>query len=556
MVPELSPVIRFRRKLHWKAAYWWYSPFMLQWLVLIVFSTIQYHRFALTHDFAIYWQALWLIAHGHLNPYSTIAGFPFLDNHFELILWPLAIFYWLWPHASLLLYMQNSALVGGEMIAWSWLNSWVTRQPASWQSWFRITGLILLVANPWVYWTAAFDFHSESLMVLTVTGMAYALWRRNHRLLVLWTLGTLSIGDVAALLVTGLGLTALALRRWKTGVSLVTSGILWLGLVESIGADKGSILAPSYGYLASGIAHLTLTTLVLHLTAHPGPALHVLWQRRANLWANMSPAGFLGVFSPWGIGVVLTALLPSSMTSYILFSEPGFQNIPVMGLITLGSVFTLAWIGRRVRWRFTVPLLSLVLLINMVGWAIFWLPRIPSTWIRVGPEQSHTLNTIRHLIPASAEVIAPQAVIGRFAGRSTVYPMMGSTAFPLTPHVPHYVVMAPYQGIHLGSIALMASQLEDLAQMSRARLIGEHQRAPRGSVADQGVHEQIGPSDISCGRAPDNRRCANLLPSLYPAPRPVSLRILERGYCLFPSMNCSRLTPAGSPYFRILRPMS
>lgn len=58
MVPEYSPVIRFRRKLHWKHEYWWYSPFVIQWVVLMVFSTIQYNRFALTHDFALYWQGL------------------------------------------------------------------------------------------------------------------------------------------------------------------------------------------------------------------------------------------------------------------------------------------------------------------------------------------------------------------------------------------------------------------------------------------------------------------------------------------------------------------
>ena len=509
MVRAQSPVIRFRRKVQWKPEYWWYSPFVAQGLALMVFSTIQYNRFALTHDFALYWQAVWLIAHGHLNPYSTVGGFPFLDNHFELIMWPLAFFYWIWPHASLLLYLQDSALMGTGVIAWIWLTSWVNHQPLAWQRWLRVTGVVLLMGNPWIYWTAVFDFHSESLIALTIMGAAYALWRQDFRKLAGWTIFTLLSGDVAALLVMGLGLTALMRRRGRTGLILLGSGLVWLLAIGAMGADKGSVLESSYGYLAPHVVHLTITALVLHLLTHPIAALRVLWHHKTNLYANLAPSGLLGLFSSWGIGVIVTTLIPSSLTSSILFSEPGFQNVPVMGLVVIGSLFSLMWVGHRVRWRYTVPILSVVLMLNTLGWAIFWVPRVPTTWVRVKPIQSHTLNTMQQMIPASAEVMAPQAVIGRFAGRPTVYPMMGGTVFPLAPHVPHYVVMAPYQGIHLGSIALMAAQLKDLAQMVRARLIDEHHgvylwqitgSAPL-QLPQRGAHVRSGKRDSLVGRA-------------------------------------------------------
>ena len=60
-------------------------------------SSLLYHRFSLTPDFAQYQQAWYLIAHGHLNPYDTVGNFAFWQNHGEFIMWPLAATYWISP---------------------------------------------------------------------------------------------------------------------------------------------------------------------------------------------------------------------------------------------------------------------------------------------------------------------------------------------------------------------------------------------------------------------------------------------------------------------------
>ncbi len=312
---------RFDR-MQWKREYLWCVPLGVQWVALLVFNAYQFSRFALTHDFGLYWQALWLMAHGHWNPYSTVAGYPFLDNHLELIMYLLVPFVWIIPSALVLLWIQSTALVGAEWIAWTWITSWANGQQEAWRPWLRATGIVLLVANPWTYWAAAFDFHSESLMALTIMGAAYALWRGNRRVLAAWVAISLMAGDVACLLVVGLGITAVLLRQWRVAVVLIGVGMGWLLVIGALGADKGAVLAPSYGYLAHGVAHLTVPGLVIHIVRHPAPALSMLWQRRANLFANLSPAGLLGLLSPWGIGGVVTALVPSSLTAYILFSEP------------------------------------------------------------------------------------------------------------------------------------------------------------------------------------------------------------------------------------------
>ena len=282
MAAETVAVVKFRRKPEWKREHWWRVPLAVQWLALLTFNVYEYSRFALTHDFALYWQALWLMAHGHLNPYSTVAGYPFLDNHLELIMFLLVPFVWVIPSALVLLWIQSTALIGAEWIAWTWITSWANGQQEAWRPWLRATGVVLLAANPWTYWAAAFDFHPESLMALTIMGAAYALWRGNRRALAVWVTVSLMAGDVACLLVIGLGITAALLRRWRAALVLAGVGLGWLLVIGALGADTGAVLAPSYGYLAQGVVHLTVPSLVLHMAKDPGPALRMLWQRRGK----------------------------------------------------------------------------------------------------------------------------------------------------------------------------------------------------------------------------------------------------------------------------------
>jgi len=77
----------------------------------LVWSTILYRRFALTWDFSAYHQAWYLIAHGNLDPYNSIERMPFWRNDSEFAVWPLAPFYWLWPHDMLLLWLQDFGVV-------------------------------------------------------------------------------------------------------------------------------------------------------------------------------------------------------------------------------------------------------------------------------------------------------------------------------------------------------------------------------------------------------------------------------------------------------------
>lgn len=495
MVPERSPVMRFRHKLHWKSAYWWYSPFVLQWIGLIVFSTIQYHRFALTHDFSLYWQAVWLIAHGHLNPYASMDLFPFVDNHFEIIMWPIAFLYWIWPHASLLLYVQDIALIGAECIAWTWIKSLVSSRNVQ-ESWLFLGMCVgLLVLNPWVAWTAATDFHSESLVALTVTGAAYALYRRNATALIIWAALSLASGDVAAVTLAAVGLSGILTKRWKSGLIIVIVSVGWLEMISALGANRGSILILIYGYLLSPHYHgiqMTTGQLVKSLIENPALALRELWRHRLNLYANTSPSGLIGIFSPWTLPIFGATIIISNLSTGYLFGVPGFQNIMFYALGVVGTAQVILYIYPKIRRRWIRLGILAIIGSNSLVWAIVWLPQIPGHWVRVTQGAAQSLQEVKDMIPTKDEVIAPQGLMGRFANRQWLFNMGGHTVYRYPAHTSTvYLVMAPYDGVHFSSLQTQASWLNALAHNNQAQLVFRNHNVYLWKVLSHGHQIQL-----------------------------------------------------------------
>lgn len=509
-----SSVVRFRRKLHWTQEYWWYTPFVVQWLALGIFSTIQASRFALTHDFALYWQAVWLIAHGHLNPYSTVAGFPYLDNHFELIMWPVALLYWIWPHASLLLYVQDTALIGAEWLAWQWIRSMVTVSSLNvrFQSVLLGLGVGLLVLNPWMYWAAAFDFHSESIIALTITGAAFAVYRRNPRALVIWAALTLLCGDVAAVALFAVGLTALWRRQWKTALALCIGSLVWLEVITAVHGNQGSNLASLYGYLAYthttssslSLRHFSMLDVLLLLLQHPLNGLNQLGKHWANLYANAAPSGLLGLASLWSLPLYMATVVVANLSAPYDFGIPGFQNVIIYTLLTIGTMHVLIYIARHSKIKaLTIYTVSGVLFLNSLAWTGIWMTHLPRHWIRVPASTAKSLQVGYSLIPHNAEVISNTAIMGRFAGRPWIYGISDNKSGPnySTLTNPFYVVIAPYAGVHYFSVRAQASMLTQLANMSSAHLVWAKSNAyvwrvnkPLGTVFSFNTSTQILPA--------------------------------------------------------------
>jgi hypothetical protein len=445
----------------------------VQLIGFLVWSTILYRRFAVTYDFAQYQQAWYLIAHGHFDPYDTVHGFAFWQNHGELEMWMLALFFWIWPHSVTLLWLQDVGVVVAELLAFIWTCELVQRnRQGKDAAWLAGVGLLLLAINPWIWWTVGWDFHTEPVAMPFAVLLLRDLMNGRRRAFV-WTLPLLACGDVADTYIAAAGVAAiLAGRRTRRPGLLLAcigaAGLLILTVVHgNLGSGNGG---QAYDYLAAGPvdSQLSLTALIKGITLHPTVVLRTLWAKHTDIWSNLSPDGLIGLCFVWVLPIIAIVMMVNMLWPGLLFTAPSFQYLPLYILMPVATVAVLAWLLKRRRWLAVA--LAAIAVAQAIGWAAVWDPQTPGQWLRVPVSTAQTLATLRDRIPATAEVVASQGVVGGFADREYVYPLFSSGDVPVKTSTVWFVI-TPYAGIEVESVASALQFIAELAGTLRATLI-------------------------------------------------------------------------------------
>lgn len=456
----------------------------LQLAAMLAWSAVLVGRFSLTYDFGTYYQGWWLIGHGHLDPYSTVNGVPYWTNNGEFYLWPLALFSLISPSPMMMTTLQCAGLVAAEWVAFGWMCD-MARPTAGhapgeaqahadgrWRAVVCGVGLLLLVADPWNYWSVSFAYHSEPIGVLFVMLLARDLYRDPARPRIwLWALITLLFGDVMTTYLVAVGLcAAVAGRPWRrTGLILAAVGVAYLSILVAIGGSRGADLQ-NYGYLVAGGASVQvgLPQIVTGILRHPQRVVEVLWRRRLDLYADIAPAGLLGVLSPWVAVAAVLVLVENGINANQAFIAPSFQCLVLYVMVPVGTVQVLMVIGRRHR-RLAAAIAALVA-VNAIGWGAVWTSRTATQWLRVSPQAATVLASVQHRIGADDEVVASQGVVGPFADREWAYAITGSGSLPV--HAPVvWVIVAPDQGIEETPVTVSDALISELAGPLHAHLV-------------------------------------------------------------------------------------
>lgn len=410
----------------------------LQTVVLGAISTVLYQRFTESIDFGVFAQAWTEIGHGNLDPTNTLQGLPYVRDHFELLMWPVALLEPVVRSPLVLLYLQALAIGGCGMVVHWWTVSLLESRAATAG---RPTGgeatviatvvLGLLLVDPLAYEVAALDFHFEALAACFALLGAFALWRGRRWQGASWLGLCLLCGDVAALLVVGVGVSAVLASRStrRTGAYVVLAGLGWLALVTALHANQGSQTTTGYAYLAgrqvlpAGMAGAT--ALLGGLAGHPGRALSLLWSRRGALFAYLRPGGVVGLVTPWGVGASVLTLVASALFNSPIFVEEAFQNFPAVPFVTLGTATVLVALAssRRPAARRVAPLVGLGLLVLAASSAVGQLPDVADHGaagqvVTAGPARA--LRAVLVRTPPTDAVVASLPVVGRFAQRPVV----------------------------------------------------------------------------------------------------------------------------------------
>jgi hypothetical protein len=432
-----------------------YVLLALQLVGFLVWSAVLYEHFSLTGDFSQYNQAWFLVAHGNLDPYGTVGGIRYWQNDGEFMPYVLAPLYWIFRSELVLPWVQDLSVAGAELVAFTWLCDLARRHCAERDAaWLAGLGLLLLVADPWLWSTISFDVHEEPLVIFFAAYLAWDLSRGKRRAW-LWAVPVLLGGAPTTTYVIGIGLGgALAgPRSRRLGAALAAAGVayyLFLNLVHGNGAVAGAI----HGYLAAA-------------SGHPLVIVQALWDERADMIANLAPGGLLGIGAPMIMPLALVVLIPDTLAG-TQFAEPLFQSVPLYVLLPVGTVAVLAWLLRRHRRAALV--LAGIAAAQAVGWAAIWGPQLPGAWLRVSNAEAATLASVQADIPASAEVTASQGVLGRFSGRTRAYTLFGvGGKSPLEPG--SWFVITPTSGIESITPASSMAFIGELAGPLHARLV-------------------------------------------------------------------------------------
>jgi hypothetical protein len=426
---------------------------------MLVFSTIEYDRYALSVGFGTYAQAWFAIAHGHLDPVSTLIHKPFWRNDAEFILWPLSLLYYVYPHSIDLLWIQDLAIFVTELTAFSWILKYLDKAESDRGQRlavpFALGTLAALLLDPFCYHAMAYDFHSEVLAALFVVLAGRSLWEGRKASLIVWTALAFLICGFSGLYVIGLGISGMAAhsRTRRKGLVLLVAGVFWLGFVSLIGGNQfgfNNSLSGWYGYLL-GAHHGTVHPwdLAAGVLLHPWSALHMLLARWYLILDFLLVAGLVGLASPWGWPMAAVVILPSALNSNIAFLNPhaSFQTWPCLMFVLVGSIMVLH------KWSSGANRLPRIARVSAATWgaalvviAVALVPNVSSFWLSVRGDSAQELAAVNARIPRGAEVIASWGVVGRFAeGRDTYAYGPSTRSFKIDRPLVVFV-LAPGQG--------------------------------------------------------------------------------------------------------------
>ena len=103
-----------------------------------------------------------------------------------------------------------------------------------------------------------------------------------------------------------------------------------------------------------------------------------------------------------------------------------------------------------------------------------WIPKIPGVFLLVNVQTATQLSKVQARIPAGAEVIASQGVIGRFGGRQWLYPYLNEFADGQTIPVDAPIVafvFVPNQGIEEATPAQTEAAIAKMTALGARKIV-------------------------------------------------------------------------------------
>ena len=309
-------------------------------------------------DLGIMDQAIWSLLHGSMfhqticnvltdtNCYG-INGIYRFAIHFEPILFPISLFYLIWPDPKTLLILQVLVVASGAFPAF-----WLARLRLR-NVWAAVPFALLYLLYPPQQYAVNFDFHAETLTIALLLFALYFMYTRKTLWFFVFIVLCLACKEEIAGIVVMLGLWTLLLqRRWRVGLGLIALALCWtvveLTVIHFSSPTGQPLLASRYSYLGNSPAQVALNILTHPLSmikAHVLETNHILYLRKL-----LAPVAYLPLLAPWVL--VLAAptlalnLLSSTPNMYSGDYQYNAEIIPILIFASIEATVLIVWIAR------------------------------------------------------------------------------------------------------------------------------------------------------------------------------------------------------------------
>ena len=318
-------------------------------LFLFICSSVR-HWLYQSGAFDLGWfdQAVYLISTGQ-NPIVSFSGFHILGDHAAVILYPLALFYCVYPDVHWLFAIQAIALsIGGLPLYYLSRQAGIDRNRA-------VTIVFAYLLYPLILNKSLFDFHPE---VIAVPGFLIAvLAARNSRLVPFCAaiLIILSCKAVLSLTVIAMGLWLIIFEKKRTyGAIALTTGSIWFvistQLIIPIFSGGEAAAVSRYSYLGGSVVEIVKNifvkpNLVLNKVCSLDTLEYLLYLILPVAW-GLSPKYLSPLLST--IPMLVMNILSTSSTQRSLVFQ---YSLPILPFLFFAVINTVAsghnWLNTR-----------------------------------------------------------------------------------------------------------------------------------------------------------------------------------------------------------------
>ena len=315
---------------------------ILATLIFFICSSLRHAFFYSTgFDLGIYDQVVYLISQGE-SPISSFLGYHHLGNHAAWAVYPLGLFYMIYPDVHWLLLLQAICLALG-----SW-PTWCLARLAGLNQGQAVAIAISYLLYPVIFNLNLFDFHPEVMALPAILGAILAA--RLKRILwfciaIIWVLGCKA---VLSLTVAFIGVWLLAFEKRKfCGLIALFLGILWFivvtqGIIPFFSGEEVAGVG-RYSYLGDSVGEI-----IINIFLQPRAVLGKILS-----WETIKYIFLLFLPVIWGIFPLLQtnqAVLPNLI--------PLIPTIPTIMLNVLSEV----QFQRSLNYQYSLPVISFLFL--------------------------------------------------------------------------------------------------------------------------------------------------------------------------------------------------